>query len=433
MNRARCAGALAAILLVVSSVAATSSASAGTEPGAIGEAPTARYLDAAFRLFLGRAPSAAEVDSWSIVVHRGDLLAVTRSLAASDEWAGQRVDDLYRTVLGRTAEPVGRAHWVDQIAAGLQLEEVAARFFGSAEYYARVGASEPAFVDALYEALLGRTADTGGRSHWLGHLRRGMTRHQLARSFYASTESRRDRVAAAYREVLSRAPDPAGHRHWADRLLGLGEVELAASLAASSEFHIRATSLPAPSVRFAPVGPGTTYPLTHSWRVGCPVHHRDLLAVEFSHLRDDGRVAHGVLIVDRTAVADVATVVRTLYGSGFPLTSARPVDDFDGDDGRSMDADNSSAFNCRTVAGASTWSQHAYGLAIDLNPVRNPYVNGSRVEPSAGAAWTDRSNVRAGMVVEGGPVVEMFDRLGWGWGGRWSASRDHQHFSATGR
>ncbi len=260
-----------------------------------------------------------------------------------------------------------------------------------------------------------------------------MTRHQAARAFYASTESRRDRVAATYEEVLSRAPDPAGHRHWADRLLALGEVELAASLAASSEFHIRATSLPVPSVRLAPVGPGTAYPLTHSWRAGCPVHHRDLLAVEFSHLRHDGRVAQGVLIVHRSAVADVATVVRTLYGSGFPLTSARPVDDFGGDDGRSMDADNSSAFNCRMVAGSSTWSQHAYGLAIDLNPVRNPYVNGSRVEPSAGATWTDRSIVRAGMVVEGGPVVEVFDRLGWGWGGRWSSSRDHQHFSTTGR
>ncbi len=145
-------------MLVVSSVATMHSASAGTEPGAIGEAPTARYLAEAFGLFLGRAPSAAEVDSWSIVVHRGELLAVTRSLSASDEWAGQRVDDLYRTVLGRTAEPSGRAHWVDQIAGGLQLEEVAARFFGSAEYYARMGASEPAFVDALYEALLGRTA-----------------------------------------------------------------------------------------------------------------------------------------------------------------------------------------------------------------------------------------------------------------------------------
>jgi len=420
-------------LLLSSFVASAPGAAADTEPGAIGPAPTARYLDVVFELFLGRSPSPGEADVWSVVAHRDGLRAVTRSLAASDEWAGQRVDDLYRTVLGRPAEPAGRAHWVARIAGGLRLEDVAAMFFGSTEYYGRAGGNDGGFVDALYEALLDRSADAGGRSHWLAHLRRGMTRHVVAESFYASTESRFDRVAATYREVLGRAPDPGGHRHWAERLLDSGEVELAASLAASAELHLRATGLPAPSVRIAVVGPGTPYPLTHSWRPGCPVHHRDLVAVQFPHLRDGGGVAQGVLIVHRAVVGEVAEAVRALYGNGFPLTMARPVDDFGGDDTRSMEADNSSAFNCRRVAGTGTWSQHAHGLAVDLNPRRNPYVSSAGFQPASGAAWADRSDVRPGMVVENGPAVAVFDRLGWGWGGRWSSGQDLQHFSTTGR
>lgn len=422
------------IVLVPATLAPAQANAAGTAPGAIGPAPTSLYLESVFGLFLGRAPSAGEVDTWSEAVHRGERAAVTRALAASDEWAGQRVDDLYRTVLDRPADEAGRAHWVAAIGSGLRLEDVAARFFGSDEYFARVGGSNAPFVDAVYRDLLGRTADAGGRAHWVDRLERGeLSRSGAAAAFYASVESRRDRVAAQYAEILDRPPDAAGHRHWMDRLLRIGEVELAATLAASDErFHLGA-GVPAPTVRVVPVGPGTSYPLTHSWRPGCPVHHADLAAVEFSHLRDDGTVGAGVLIVHRSLVADTATAVRSLYGSGFPLTSARPVDDFGGDDDRSMEADNSSAFNCRVVAGTSTWSEHAHGRAIDLNPRRNPHVRGSTVEPPSGAAWLDRDDVRPGMIVEPGPVVAAFDDLGWGWGGRWSDASDYQHFSTTGR
>jgi hypothetical protein len=98
-----------------------------------------------------------------------------------------------------------------------------------------------------------------------------------------------------------------------------------------------------------------------------------------------------------------------------------------------MAADNTSAFNCRVVAGTTTWSQHAYGRAVDVNPVRNPYVRDGGVDPPGGAAYTDRSDVRPGMLVEAGAVVDAVDRIGWGWGGRWSSGRDLQHLSRTGR
>jgi poly-gamma-glutamate synthesis protein (capsule biosynthesis protein) len=110
----------------------------------------------------------------------------------------------------------------------------------------------------------------------------------------------------------------------------------------------------------------------------------------------------------------------------------RLVDDFGGSDDASMAVDNTSAFNCRPVAGTTRWSQHAYGRAIDINPLRNPYVEPGRVSPVEGAAYADRSDVRPGMIVEGGPVVAAFDALGWGWGGRWAGGADYQHFSAAG-
>ena len=97
-------------------------------------------------------------------------------------------------------------------------------------------------------------------------------------------------------------------------------------------------------------------------------------------------------------------------------------------------ADNTSGFNCRPAVGSTTgsWSMHAYGLAIDVNPVENPYVLGSRVLPPAGRHYLDRARRRPGMAVAGGVLVEAFARVGWKWGGTWAGSPDYQHFSTTG-
>jgi poly-gamma-glutamate synthesis protein (capsule biosynthesis protein) len=111
----------------------------------------------------------------------------------------------------------------------------------------------------------------------------------------------------------------------------------------------------------------------------------------------------------------------------------RLVDAYGGDDHRSMDADNTSAFNCRTVAGTDRWSEHAYGRAIDVNPIENPYVTGSgNVSPPAGARFADRSQRARGLIHRGGPVVDAFAAAGWQWGGAWSGTKDYQHFSTSG-
>jgi hypothetical protein len=171
-----------------------------------------------------------------------------------------------------------------------------------------------------------------------------------------------------------------------------------------------------------------------TWKPGCPVPLRDLRVVDASHWGFDGRLRTGRLIVHRDVAADVVAVLRRLHASRFPIRRMIPIDRYGGDDYRSIEADNTSAFNCRPVTGGSGWSQHAYGRAIDINPIENPYVDSAgRTSHRASRAYLRRSPVRPGMAVEGSVVVKAFDAVGWGWGGRWSSIKDYQHFSATGR
>ena len=171
-----------------------------------------------------------------------------------------------------------------------------------------------------------------------------------------------------------------------------------------------------------------------SWRPGCPVSLDDLRLVRASHWGFDGRVHAGRIVVHRDVARDVLTVLRRLYAARFPIRRMVPVDAYGASDFRSIEADNTSAFNCRPVEGTTRWSEHAYGRAIDLNPIENPYVyaNGT-TSHRASRPYLRRSPYRAGMAVEGGVVVRAFDGVGWGWGGRWPGIKDYQHFSASGR
>ncbi len=182
------------------------------------------------------------------------------------------------------------------------------------------------------------------------------------------------------------------------------------------------------------VSPVTKAQLPQSWHSGCPVAPSALRRVRLTYWGFDGKPHRGALVVNQSAVGDIVVVFKRLYTARFPIRRMRSIDAYGGNDERSLAADNTSAFNCRyaVAPGPPHWSAHAYGRAIDVNPVENPYVEGGKVHPAAGGAFLNRAHVRKGMAVRGGPLVRAFAAVGWPWGGRWTGTPDYQHFSATG-
>lgn len=188
---------------------------------------------------------------------------------------------------------------------------------------------------------------------------------------------------------------------------------------------------------FAVTVSGTLSPaeVPFTWRPGCPLSPSDLRELQPTYLGFDGRAHSGTIIVNASVVSAAVDVFRALYEDRFPIRGMVPEDAFHGSDPASMAADNSSGFNCRyaVASGPPSWSMHAYGDAIDINPVENPYFEpGGSVEPAAGAAFSNRRDIRPGMAYPGGVLVDAFTAVGWGWGGNWDGP-DYQHFSTNGR
>ena len=177
----------------------------------------------------------------------------------------------------------------------------------------------------------------------------------------------------------------------------------------------------------------TVEQLGSSWKpdLGCAAPE-DLRAVNVSYWGYDGQVHHGRVVVDSTYAEPVVAIFGDIYAARFPIQQMVPIDAYGGDDEASMRANNTSGFNCRYVAGTTKLSQHALGRAIDVNPLVNPYVRGSTVDPPEGAPYADRSGTDQGMIHADDAVVRAFARQGWGWGGYWSGGKDYQHFSVTG-
>ena len=147
----------------------------------------------------------------------------------------------------------------------------------------------------------------------------------------------------------------------------------------------------------------------------------------------DDRRHTGELLVDRGVADNLVQVFRELYRARFPLEEMRITRQSELDAPPTGDGNNTESFVCRPTTGGSSYSQHAYGLAVDVNPFQNPYVKGDVVIPELASAYLDREWVRPGMVTPDGPVLRAFDGVGWEWGGGWQSLKDYQHFSFNGR
>jgi D-alanyl-D-alanine carboxypeptidase len=233
------------------------------------------------------------------------------------------------------------------------------------------------------------------------------------------------------------------------RLAGVaGAVALAACSSAAAMPRADAPARPATASRDQAAGPPFTFsaqrlgPATRkrvrgsSWHPGCPVGLADLRLLRIGYWDFAGRPQVGRMIVAASAVRAVRRAFARLYEARFPIRRMRLVDDFGASDFASIDADNTSAFNCRLATGSSRFSEHAYGRAVDVNPIENPYVytNGTTTH-AASRPYLDRSRHRPGMAFHGGVLVRAFAAARWGWGGDWRppSATDYQHFSSTGR
>ncbi|WP_104108291.1 M15 family metallopeptidase [Nocardioides sp. 616] len=170
-----------------------------------------------------------------------------------------------------------------------------------------------------------------------------------------------------------------------------------------------------------------------TWNPACPVAAQDLAWIRLTFRGFDGARHTGELLVNAAVADDLVSVFRDLWRARFPMEQLAITTRAERDADPTGDGNGTGAFNCRPVTGGSSYSEHAYGLAVDLNPFQNPYAKGAVVLPELARSYLDRGRRRPGVITADGPVVRAFDRIGWGWGGDWRTLKDYQHFSATDR
>ncbi|MGH8916511.1 MAG: M15 family metallopeptidase [Acidimicrobiia bacterium] len=169
-----------------------------------------------------------------------------------------------------------------------------------------------------------------------------------------------------------------------------------------------------------------------TWVPECPVDIDELSYLTLSFWGFDQKPHTGEIIVNAMVAEDVIEVFARLFEAKYPIEEIGITTPADLEADPTGDGNVTESFVCRPVTGGSGWSQHAYGLAIDLNPFHNPYWKGDVVLPELSSAYLDRGRQLPGMIFDGDVVTSAFDDIGWGWGGRWNSLKDWQHFSRSG-
>ncbi|MBN2825883.1 MAG: M15 family metallopeptidase [Campylobacterales bacterium] len=172
----------------------------------------------------------------------------------------------------------------------------------------------------------------------------------------------------------------------------------------------------------------------NSYRSGCPVGLDDLRYVEVAYHDFKGNYQIGELIVHRSVAKETVNIFRELFAIGYPIRKMELVSNYSGSDFASIEADNTSAFNCRFIGGTKRWSNHAFGKALDINPLENPYVNKrGTTSHKRSVLYLKRVHKNASsediaMLLPNDKATKIFKKYGWIWGGDWRTIKDYQHF-----
>jgi len=246
----------------------------------------------------------------------------------------------------------------------------------------------------------------------------------------AQPDSAEPPAAAAVRpawlgtRVLPRRPD------------GFGEIQPTPPELADRRLPPPPGGLPAPATdAFAgTIEPANDAVLARStWSPGCPVAREELRYLTVTFWGFDDRPHAGELLVHASVADAMVGVFRRIYEARFPIEEMRVVAAHELDLPPTGDGNNTTAFVCRSTVSSGSWSQHAYGLAVDINPFHNPYARGDVVLPELASSYVDRAHHRPGMIQPGDAVTTAFAGVGWPWGGNWRSAKDWMHFSANGR
>jgi hypothetical protein len=171
-----------------------------------------------------------------------------------------------------------------------------------------------------------------------------------------------------------------------------------------------------------------THMLGKSYHENSHIDFNDLRLVKVVYYGFDDIQHQGQLVVHKEIAQMVLDIFIELHEAAFPIEKIQLIDIYDGDDNQSMVDNNTSAFNYRVVEGTNNLSNHSYGLAIDINPLLNPYVTKNGVFPKEGASYVNREVFIKGMIIKGDVCYEAFISRGFSWGGDWKNSKDYQHF-----
>lgn len=172
-----------------------------------------------------------------------------------------------------------------------------------------------------------------------------------------------------------------------------------------------------------------------SWNESCPVPLEDLRYLRIKYLNFDGKTVLGEMIVHKDVSDEVMDIFSELYAINYPIHRMKLITHYKGNDWQSIEADNTSAFNCRKATGSKKWSRHSYGKAIDINPIENPYISRSgRISHKASQSYRKRVHkddtpADRAVLLKHDKATQIFKKYGWKWGGDWHKVKDYQHFS----
>jgi hypothetical protein len=172
----------------------------------------------------------------------------------------------------------------------------------------------------------------------------------------------------------------------------------------------------------------------NSYRSGCPIALNNLRYLQLSYIGFDNKEHLGELIVHKDIASDIIAIFKKLYKIRYPIRKMSLVSNYKGNDFASIEADNTSAFNCRQVGNSNRWSKHSFGKAIDINPIENPYVTlAGHFYHKKSKKFVHRVRVKntteyKAMILKNDQIVQVFKNHGWRWGGEFFSYKDYQHF-----